>query len=71
MLNKDKLYNIGKLSFDDCQLILHEIEERWGVVDINTYCEVTGKGKRDTYYKKDNKIKCFNFGGKKHLCIND
>jgi hypothetical protein len=50
---------------------LHEIEERWGVVDINTYCEVTGKGKRDTYYKKDNKIKCFNFGGKKHLCIND
>ena len=71
MLKLEKLHNIGKLSFDDCQLILHEIEERWGVVDINQYCEATGKGKRATYYNKESKIKCFDFGCKKHLCIND
>ena len=72
MLNKEKLHNISKLSFEDCQLILHEIEERWGVVQIEQYCDITGKGKRATYYNaKDNRIKQFDFGGKKHLCIND
>ena len=71
MLNKEKLHNIGKLSFEDCQLILHEIEERWGVVDINQYCDIMGTGKRATYYNIKTTIKCFDFGGKKHLCINN
>lgn len=70
MLDKEKLHNLSKLSFDECQLILHEIEDIWGVVDINSYCKITGKGKRATYYNVDNKIKCFTFGNKKHLCIN-
>ncbi len=72
MLNKEKLHNIGLISFEECQLILHEIEERWGVVNLNNYCDITGKGKRATYYNiAQHKLKCFTFGEKQHICIND
>lgn len=72
MLNKEKLHNLSRLSFEECQLILHEIEERWGVVGVDKYCEITGKGKRATYYNvKEGRVKCFDFGDKKLLCINE
>jgi len=71
MITQDLITKINTLSTDDCLLILHELEERLGIVSINEYCNIMNVGKRATYYNMVNgKVKYFSIGKKKLPLIN-